>query len=183
MRGAGELLGDEQSGHVAAVGFELYVEMLEEAVAELSGRRHATPRPLRVDARIDAYIPAGYVSSEALKIDLHRRLALVEDEDELRELEGSCEDRFGPLPEPVGNLFAIQRAKLDLAQIEADYLVYRDGRVSVGPLVLGSGELRELKTRVGTAVYSSSKRELTLRGSSFAAARELLVAILAARRA
>jgi len=183
LRGAGELLGDEQSGHVAAVGFELYVEMLEQAVAELSGRRHATPRPLRVDARIDAYIPAGYVSSEALKIDLHRRLALVEDSDELRELEASCEDRFGPLPEPVSNLFAIQQVKLDLAQVEADYLVYRDGRVSVGPLVLGSGELRELKARVGTAVYSSSKRELTLRGSTFSAARELLVAILAARRA
>ena len=183
LRGAGELLGDEQSGHVAAVGFELYVEMLEEAVAELSGRRHATPRPLRVDARIDAYIPAGYVTSEALKIDLHRRLALVEDEDELRELEASCEDRFGPLPEPVANLFAIQQAKLDLAQVGADYLVYRDGRVSVGPLVLGSGELRELRTSVETAVYSSSKRELTLRGSTFSAARELLVAILAARRA
>jgi transcription-repair coupling factor (superfamily II helicase) len=183
LRGAGELLGDEQSGHVAAVGFELYVEMLEEAVAELSGRRHATPRPLRVDARIDAYIPAGYVSSEALKIDLHRRLALVEDEDELRELEASCEDRFGPLPEPVANLFAIQQAKLDLPQIEADYLVYRDGRVSVGPLVLGSGELRELRNSVATAVYSSSKRELTLRASTFSAARELLVAILAARRA
>ncbi len=183
LRGAGELLGDEQSGHVAAVGFELYVEMLEEAVAELSGRRHATPRPLRVDARIDAYIPAGYVSSEALKIDLHRRLALVEDADELHELEASCEDRFGPLPEPVANLFAIQQAKLDLAQVEADYLVYRDGRVSVGPLVLGSGELRELKTRVATAVYSSSKRELTLRGSAFSAASKLLVAILAARRA
>jgi transcription-repair coupling factor (superfamily II helicase) len=183
LRGAGELLGDEQSGHVAAVGFELYVEMLEEAVAELSGRRHATPRPLRVDARIDAYIPAGYVSSEALKIDLHRRLALVEDEDELRELEASCEDRFGPLPEPVANLFAIQQAKLDLSQIEADYLVYRDGRVSVGPLVLGSGELRELRNSVATAVYSSSKRELTLRASTFTAARELLVAILAARRA
>jgi len=183
LRGAGELLGDEQSGHVAAVGFELYVEMLEEAVAELSGRRHATPRPLRVDARIDAYIPAGYVTSEALKIDLHRRLALVEDEDELRELEASCADRFGPLPEPVANLFAIQQVKLDLAQVGADYLVYRDGRVSVGPFVLGSGELRELKTRVETAVYSSSKRELTLRGSTFSAARELLVAILAARRA
>jgi len=108
---------------------------------------------------------------------------LVEDEDELRELESSCQDRFGPLPEPVANLFAIQRAKLGLAQIGADYLVYRDGRVSVGPLVLGSGELRELKTRVDTAVYSSSKRELTLRGSTFAAANDLLVAILAARRA
>ena len=183
LRGAGALLGDEQSGHVAAVGFELYVEMLEEAVAELSGRRRATLRPLRIDARIDAYIPAGYVSSEALKIDLHRRLALVEDEDELRELEVSCEDRFGPLPEPVANLFAIQRAKLDLAEIGADYLVYRDGRVSVGPLVLGSAELRELRSRVETAVYSSSQREITLRGSSFGAASDLLAAILAARRA
>jgi transcription-repair coupling factor (superfamily II helicase) len=183
LRGAGSLLGDEQSGHVAAVGFELYVEMLEEAVAELSGRRHATPRPLRVDARIDAYIPAGYVSSEALKIDLHRRLALVEDEDELRELESSCQDRFGPLPEPVANLFAIQRAKLGLAQIGADFLVYRDGRVSVGPLVLGSGELRELKTRVDTAVYSSSQRERTLRGSTFAAASIATSKSFAARRA
>jgi transcription-repair coupling factor (superfamily II helicase) len=183
LRGAGALLGDEQSGHVAAVGFELYVEMLEEAVAELSGRRRATPRPLRIDARIDAYIPAGYVPSEALKIDLHRRLALVEDENELRELEGSCEDRFGPLPEPVANLFAIQRAKLDLAQIGADYLVFRDGRVSVGPLVLGSAELRELRNRVETAVYSSSQREVTLRSSTFDAASDLLVAIIATRRA
>jgi transcription-repair coupling factor (superfamily II helicase) len=183
LRGAGELLGSEQSGHVAAVGFELYVEMLEEAVAELSGRRHATPRPLHVDARIDAYIPAGYLASEALKIDLHRRLALVEDEDELRELEASCEDRFGPLPEPVANLFAIQRAKLGLARVGVDYLVYRDGRASVGPLVLGSGELRELRSRLATAVYSSSKHELAFRGTSFAAAEELLAAILAARRA
>jgi transcription-repair coupling factor (superfamily II helicase) len=183
LRGAGELLGSEQTGHVAAVGFELYVEMLEEAVAELSGRRHATPRPLRVDARIDAYIPTGYLASEALKIDLHRRLALVEDSDELRELEASCEDRFGPLPEPVANLFAIQRAKLDLARVGADYLVYRDGRVSVGPLVLGSMELRELRGRLETVVYASSKHELTLRGSSFAAAGDLLAAILAARRA
>ncbi|MGD0167133.1 MAG: transcription-repair coupling factor [Gaiellaceae bacterium] len=183
LRGAGALLGDEQSGHVAAVGFELYVEMLEKAVAELSGRRRATPRPLRIDARIDAYIPAGYVPSEALKIDLHRRLALVESEDELRELEASCEDRFGPLPEPVANLFAIQRAKLGLAQIGADYLVFRDGRASVGPLVLGSAELRALRSLIETAVYSSSRKELTLRGSTFAAAGELLTAILAARRA
>ena len=87
------------------------------------------------------------------------------------------------LPEPVANLFAIQRAKLDLAEIGADYLVYRDGRVSVGPLVLGSAELRELRSRVETAVYSSSQREITLRGSSFGAASDLLAAILAARRA
>jgi transcription-repair coupling factor (superfamily II helicase) len=104
IRGAGELLGAEQSGHVAAVGFELYVELLDEAVAELSGRRRAAARPVRVDARVDAYVPATYISSEALKIDLHRRLALIESDDELRELRAAVEDRYGELPEPVESL-------------------------------------------------------------------------------
>ena len=145
IRGAGDLLGAEQSGHVAALGFELYVEMLNEAVAELSGQARAAVRPVRVDARVDAFIPASYVASEALKIDMHRRLALVEHDDELRELRAGVEDRYGPLPEPVENLFAIQEAKLKLARIGADYLVYRGGRATVGPLALGSDELRTLR--------------------------------------
>src|SRR6516225_903576 len=117
IRGAGDLLGAEQSGHVAALGFELYVEMLQEVVAELSGQRRLAARPVRVDARVDAYVPASYIASEALKIDLHRRLALVEDEDELRELQVATEDRYGPLPEPVANLFRIQEVKLKLARL------------------------------------------------------------------
>src|SRR5213075_1325672 len=96
-------------------------------------------------ATVDAYVPATYIEAEALKIDLHRRLALAESDDELRELRAATEDRYGPLPEPVENLFAIQEAKLKLARVGADYLVYRDGKVTVGPLVLGSGELRELR--------------------------------------
>src|SRR5204862_328579 len=100
IRGAGELLGAEQSGHVAAVGFELYVELLNEAVAELQGQRRIAARPVRVDARIDAYVPQRYVGSEALRIDIHRRLALAETDDELRELAAALEDRYGPLPDP-----------------------------------------------------------------------------------
>ncbi len=183
IRGAGNLLGDEQSGHVAALGFELYVELLAEAVAELSGQRRVAARPVRVDARVDAYVPAGYIASEALKIDLHRRLALSETEDELRELHAAIEDRYGEVPEPVENLFAIQEAKLKLATLGADYLVYRGGRASVGPLVLGSGELRVLRGRAETAVYSTANREVTLRSGSFAGAASLVDAILAARQA
>ena len=145
IRGAGDLLGAEQSGHVAALGFELYVEMLAEAVAELQGQRRLATRPVRVDARVDAYVPASYVASEALKIDIHRRLALAESDDELRELHAALEDRYGPVPEPVEHLFAIQEAKLKLARLGADYLVYRGGRATVGPLVLGSAELRALR--------------------------------------
>jgi transcription-repair coupling factor (superfamily II helicase) len=181
IRGAGDLLGAEQSGHVAAIGFELYVELLGEAVAELTGTRRPVARPVRVDAQIDAYVPADYVTAEAQRIDLHRRLALAESEDELRELRAATEDRFGPLPEPVENLFAIQEAKLRLARIGADYLVFRGGRAVVGPLVLGSAELRELRTVLGTAVYSGATREITLRGDGFERAVELVDAILGLR--
>jgi len=183
IRGAGELLGAEQSGHVAALGFELYVELLNEAVAELQGSRRVAARPIRIDARIDAFIPASYVDSEALKIDLHRRLALTETEDELRGLRVDVEDRYGPLPEPVENLFTIQEAKLKLALAGVDYLVFRGGRVAVGPLVLGSDDLRSLRGTMDTAVYSTGKREVTLRSDTFDAALVLADAILDLRRA
>jgi transcription-repair coupling factor (superfamily II helicase) len=183
IRGAGDLLGAEQSGHVAALGFELYVEMLHEAVAELTGQRRLAARPVRVDARVDAYVPAGYIAAEALKIDLHRRIALTDSEDELHELKVATEDRYGPMPEAVENLFSIQEAKLKLARLGADYLVFRGGRATVGPVVLGSGELRELRSSVETAVYSTGNREVTLRHAEFGGALELVDAMLAARQA
>jgi transcription-repair coupling factor (superfamily II helicase) len=183
IRGAGDLLGAEQSGHVAALGFELYVELLAEAVAELSGERRPAARPVRVDARVDAYVPNTYVDSEALRIDLHRRLALTETEDELRELEAATIDRFGPLPEPVHNLFGIQEARIKLSRIGADYLVFRQGKATVGPLVLGSGELRELRRKVDTAVYTTARKEVSLREENLPGALRLVDAILESRQA
>ena len=183
IRGAGDLLGAEQSGHVAALGFELYVELLAEAVAELSGERRVAARPVRVDARVDAYVPNTYVDSEALRIDLHRRLALVETEDELRELEAATVDRFGPLPDPVENLFGIQEARIKLSRLGADYLVFRQGKATVGPLVLGSGELRELRRKVDTAVYTTARKEVSLREEGLPGALRLVDAILETRQA
>jgi transcription-repair coupling factor (superfamily II helicase) len=183
IRGAGDLLGAEQSGHVAALGFELYVELLAEAVAELSGERRVAARPVRVDARVDAYVPNAYVDSEALRIDLHRRLALVETEDELRELEAATVDRFGPLPDPVENLFGIQEARIKLSRLGADYLVFRQGKATVGPLVLGSGELRELRRKVDTAVYTTARKEVSLRDEGLPGALRLVDAILETRQA
>jgi transcription-repair coupling factor (superfamily II helicase) len=183
IRGAGELLGAEQHGHLAALGFELYVELLGEAVAELSGERRTAARPVRVDARIDAYVPADYIPGEAQKIDLHRRLALTDSEDELGELEAATVDRYGPLPEPVENLFTIQAAKLKLARLGADYLVFRGGRSTVGPLVLGSEELRALRGRIDTAVYTTARNEVSVKHDGFPEALRLVDAILETRRA
>ncbi|MDQ4018903.1 MAG: hypothetical protein M3188_03600, partial [Actinomycetota bacterium] len=114
---------------------------------------------------------------------LHRRLALVESEDELRELHAAVEDRYGPVPDPVGNLFAIQEAKLKLARLGGDYLVLRGGRATVGQLVLGSEELRGLRRTADTAVYSSAKREVSRRADELPQALELVDAILGLRLA
>jgi transcription-repair coupling factor (superfamily II helicase) len=136
-----------------------------------------------VDARVDAYVPADYIAAEALKIDLHRRLALAETDDELRELRAATEDRYGPLPEPVESLFAIQEAKVKAAVLGADYVVFKAGRATVGPVELASSELRALRKDVATAVYTTARKEVTVRGDEFAQAVRLVDAILDARQA
>ena len=192
LRGAGNLLGDEQSGHVAAVGFELYCELLAEAVSELQGAAGPVHRPVRVDAQVDAYVPAVYVSLEAVKIDLHRRLALAGSVSELRELRAEVADRFGPLPEPVDNLFAIHETRLVAAELGAEVVALRSGKLTVSPIRLDSAEVRELKQRVPRAIYSVNAREVSCRiepqsdSNNRVAMRqglEVLAAILDGRRA
>ncbi|HEX3292013.1 MAG TPA: TRCF domain-containing protein, partial [Gaiella sp.] len=118
-----------------------------------------------------------------LKIDLHRRIALAEHDDELRELRAATEDRYGPLPEPVENLFRIQQAKLALALVGADYLVFRGGRATVGPVGLAASELRVLRGISDTAVYTSARQEVAIRAEGLEGALALADAIVAARRA
>jgi transcription-repair coupling factor (superfamily II helicase) len=190
LRGAGSLLGDEQSGHVAAIGFELYCELLAEAVAELQGSVAPPSRPVRVDAQVDAYVPAEYVPLEAVKIDLHRRLALSLGVSELRELRAEVADRFGPLPDAVDNLFAIQEARLLAAELGAEVISLRGAKLTVSPLRLGSDEVRGLKGRLPRAIYSVDRHEVSCRFEPLAGAQrvsmrqglEVLAAILDERR-
>ena len=164
LRGAGNLLGDEQSGHVAAVGFELYCELLAEAVADLQGA--AAPivaNTVRVDAAIDAYVPGTYVGLEAAKIDVHRRIALAISRDELRELEAELTDRFGPIPEAVSNLIGIQELRLLLGPLGAVSVVVRRDRLALAGVTLGTDEVRLLRGAVPGLLYALPKRELTLR--------------------
>ena len=162
LRGAGSLLGDEQSGHVAAVGFELYCDLLAEAVAELSGNRGALMRPVRLDLALDAYVPAGYVAYEAAKLDVHRRIALSETVDELRDIEIELADRFGELPEPVENLILAQEARIKLAALGADSLTVRGTRATVARITLGPTDLRELRERHGRVLYNAAGGEIGL---------------------
>jgi transcription-repair coupling factor (superfamily II helicase) len=156
IRGAGNLLGDEQSGHVAAVGFELYCQMIDEAVGEAGGEGgvgEEAPEPVRLDVPVDAYLPASYIPFEAAKIDVHRRVAAARAPGELRAIRDELGDRFGPPPEQVENLLALQRARIELGLAGARSIEFRGGRLSVTGVELDSEGAGVLRERLDGALY------------------------------
>jgi transcription-repair coupling factor (superfamily II helicase) len=165
LRGAGNLLGDEQSGHVAAIGFELYVSLLDDAVEELrtadgAGRPEAA---VRLDVDVDAYLPADYIPFEAAKIDVHRRVSGAGDVGDLRALRDELRDRFGPVPEPVENLMELQRARIALGTLGARTVEFRGGRLSVTPLEMDAAAVARLREGMPEAMYESRVKTLSVR--------------------
>jgi len=111
IRGAGNLLGPEQSGHIAAVGYDLYTRMLEEAMLEVKGEeRHEAPDP-ELQLKLSASIPEEYIPETTMRLTLYKRLAGVADEAELDALAEEIHDRFGKLPDSVQNLLIVMRIK------------------------------------------------------------------------
>ena len=163
IRGAGNLLGAEQSGHVAALGFELYMRMLDEAVAELEGDDEVELEPIRIEIPVDAYVPGDYVDYERGKIDIHRRIASAGDVATLEELRLELSDRFGEPPDPLARLFDLQRMRIRFAEAGIREAVFRAGRLTVGPLDLGSAAYKDLRGRVEGVVYESGRQTVACR--------------------
>jgi len=166
IRGAGDLLGDEQSGHVAAVGFELYCQMIDEAVAEASaaGEEDAeAPEPLRFDVPVDAYLPATFIPFEAAKIDVHRRIVAARAPGDLRAIRDELSDRFGPPPVEAENLLALQRARIELRLAGARSVELRGGRLSVVGIELDSEGASALREQVEGALYEWREKTASVR--------------------
>jgi transcription-repair coupling factor (superfamily II helicase) len=165
IRGAGNLLGDEQSGHVAALGFELYMQMLDEAVAAAEDGMVAGEEwePVRLDVNVDAYVPADYIGYEQAKVDVHRRIAAAREVSELVELRQELADRFGPLPEPLENLVLLQQARIKLGQAGAQAVTFRGGRLAVTPVELDSVRAKRVRAEIPEALYESGRSQLSLR--------------------
>ena len=116
IRGAGNLLGRQQSGQVAAVGFELYTQMLEEAIRELRGERRRIEVEPEIQLGISAFIPEDYVADVSQRLALYKRMARASTREELDELRGELEDRFGPVPARVGALLEVMDLRRYLKQ-------------------------------------------------------------------
>jgi len=161
IRGAGNLLGDEQSGQVAAVGFEMYAQLLEEAVADLRGEPPATLPPVRLEIPVTAYVPPDYIAYEATKIDAHRRIAQAGDLRALDEVRAELTDRFGAPPEPVDNLLVLQSIRLRVAALGAGAVVYRAGRLQVEGLELADEWAAAVRAIDQGYTYFKQKRVLS----------------------
>src|SRR5215471_13627210 len=125
IRGAGNLLGADQSGHIAAVGYDLYVQMVSEAVAELKGETPREPAEIKLDLPLDAHMPKDYVPREDLRLEAYRRLAAVTSEAEVDDIRNEWQDRYGPVPPPAAAL-------LDVARLRAECVRTGIREVNVG---------------------------------------------------
>jgi transcription-repair coupling factor (superfamily II helicase) len=142
-------------------------------VRALDGRDGAEEdvEPVRLDVNVDAYVPAGYIPYEQAKIDVHRRIAGAREVSELAELRGELEDRFGPPPEPLENLLALQQARIKLGAAGARTVSFRGGRLAVTPIELDSRRAKRLREEVPEALYESGKSQLSVRVPDDPAAR------------
>jgi transcription-repair coupling factor (superfamily II helicase) len=165
IRGAGNLLGDEQSGHVAALGFELYLSMLDDAVQAMAGSDHDgdAPEPVRLDVNVDAYVPADYIPYEQAKIDTHRRIAGAREVADVALLRDELDDRFGPVPEPLSNLLLLQQARIKLGQAGARVVTFRGGRLAVTPIDLDDEQAARLKAELPQALYEPGRSQVSLK--------------------
>ena len=129
IRGAGNLLGEQQHGHMEAVGYDLYCKMLNEAVRTAKGEEVEESFETIVDIELDAYIPAGYITNEHQKLDIYKRIAAIQTEAEKEEMLDELIDRFGEPPRPVQNLLLVAQAREQAHQLYLTEIREKPGRI------------------------------------------------------
>jgi transcription-repair coupling factor (superfamily II helicase) len=145
IRGAGNLLGGEQSGHIAGVGFDLYVRMIGEAVTELRGDGPAERPEVRVELPVDAHIPHDYVPGERLRLEAYTRIAAVDSVDDIDAVRDELADRYGPPPQPVLNLLAVARLRARARRAGLTDIARQGSHIRFSPVELP--ESREVRAQ------------------------------------
>ncbi|MBK5306022.1 MAG: transcription-repair coupling factor [Frankiaceae bacterium] len=149
IRGAGNLLGGEQSGHIASVGFDLYMRLVGEAVSEFKrgGGRQDEPEPVetKVDLPIDAHLPHDYVPGERLRLEAYRRLAAAADEAAIDAVRAELIDRYGPVPTPVDNLLAVASFRAHAKTFGITEVTLQGNTIRFAPVKLRESQMLRLQ--------------------------------------
>ncbi|MEU7929064.1 transcription-repair coupling factor [Micromonospora sp. NPDC049107] len=162
IRGAGNLLGGEQSGHIEGVGFDLYVRMVGEAVSAFKGERQEEETDVKIDLPVDAHLPHDYVGVERLRLEMYRKLAEARDEDRLREVVAEMTDRYGEPPAPVQNLVAVARFRLLARRYGLSDVTMQGKHIRFGPLPLPDSKQMRLKRYHPDAVYKQATDQVSV---------------------
>lgn len=170
MRGAGNVLGAEQSGHIAGVGFDMYVRLVGEAVdtykalmqGELVDATDQGPKEIRIDLPVDAHIPEGYIKAERLRLEVYRKLAEARGEEELRAVADEMVDRFGPLPKEVEYLMAVARLRHQARAAGISEILTQGTRIKLHPVELPDSKQVRLKRLYPGANYRAAAKALQL---------------------
>jgi transcription-repair coupling factor (superfamily II helicase) len=170
IRGAGNLLGQDQSGHIAAVGYDLYVQLVAEAVAEARGEPRPVPTTISLDVPGDAHLPADYVPAEDARVEGYRRLASVTTAADVDDIAAEWADRFGPLPGPAEGLLALARLRVVCLAVGVTDVAVQPARVGgarhpvarISPLVLPASAQVRLRRVVPGATYREEQRQLVV---------------------
>jgi len=162
IRGAGNLLGENQSGHIAAVGYDLYVQMVSEAVAELKGEELRQPAEVKLDLAVDANLPPDYVAKEELRLEAYRRLAAVTTQEEVDDIQAEWLDRYGPVPPPAEALLAVARLRAECVRAGVREVTVARNTARLAPLGLPTSRRIRLQRLYKDAVYKEDLGQLVL---------------------
>jgi len=160
IRGAGNLLGGEQSGHIAAVGFDLYVRLVGEAVADFKGERAEAVAEVKVELPVDAHIPHAYLDGERLRLEAYRRIASAVDDAAIVEVRAELTDRYGPLPKPVENLLAVASFRADARAHGVRDVSTQGNYVRFAPMDLAESQQLRLQRIYPRTVVKSAVRTI-----------------------
>ncbi len=173
IRGAGNLLGRDQSGHIAAVGYDLYVQMVSEAVSELKGEPRPQPVELSLDLPDAAHLPATYVEAEDVRLEAYRRLTAVRTVEQIEDVRAEWEDRFGPLPAPAAALLDVARLRVECLRLGVTDLAVAAPRTGMGrsgdratvklsPITLPASAEVRLRRLAPGATYQADQHRLLM---------------------
>jgi transcription-repair coupling factor (superfamily II helicase) len=162
IRGAGNLLGEAQSGHIAAVGYDLYCQMVTEAVAEMKGEPIRPPAEIKLDVPTDAFLPADYVAKEELRLEAYRRLAGVTTAAQVDDIRAEWEDRYGPLPVAADALLTVGYLRAECSRLGITDIVISSDQARLAPLELKLSQTTRLRRLARDAIYKEDARQLVV---------------------
>jgi transcription-repair coupling factor (superfamily II helicase) len=153
IRGAGNLLGGEQSGHIAGVGFDLYIRLVGEAVADFRGTAEEEYSEVKIDLPVDAHLPHDYLPGERLRLEAYRKIAEISAEEGIEAVRAELIDRYGPMPEQVSNLLEVARLRVLARRAGLTEITAQGTSVRFGPIdLLDSAQMRLMRLYPGSSI-------------------------------